>query len=203
MNTSNADKEIRVWDPLIRIFHWTLVISFAVDYLTGDDLTTIHIWFGYLITGLLLFRLLWGFVGPKHARFSDFLYSTGEIVTYLKSLVSGEPKRYLGHNPAGGVMVLLLLASLALTTGSGLLMLQASQGHILPPATSETPWFSDDDDDAFEGNEVLEEVHEFFANLTLVLVLLHVGGVVVSSRIHRENLVKAMITGRKPAEPGE
>lgn len=127
MNTSNTDKEVKVWDPLIRIFHWTLVIGFTVAYLTGDELTTIHIWSGYLIAGLLLVRLLWGFIGTKHARFRDFIYPPREVAAYLKSLVSGKSRRYLGHNPAGGVMVLLLLTSLVLTTGSGLMMLQSTQ----------------------------------------------------------------------------
>ncbi len=200
MNTSNTDKEVKVWDPLIRVFHWTLVIGFTVAYLTGDELTTIHIWSGYLIAGLLLVRLLWGFIGTKHARFRDFTYPPREVAAYLKSLVSGKSRRYLGHNPAGGVMVLLLLASLVLTTGSGLMMLQSTQGSLIPPPVSQSGWFADDDDE-FEGSEVLEEVHEFFANLTLLLVFLHIAGVVVSSRLHHENLVRAMITGRKPVDP--
>jgi cytochrome b len=202
MNTRSSDKEIKVWDPLIRIFHWTLVIGFTVAYLTGDELITIHIWSGYLIVGLLLIRLLWGFIGTKHARFKDFIYPPPEVVTSLKSLVSGKPRRYLGHNPAGGVMVLLLLASLMLTTGSGLVMLQNTQGSLFPPPVSQSGWFADDDDE-FEGSEVLEEVHEFFANLTLLLVFLHIAGVVVSSRLHHENLVRAMITGKKPLHPKE
>ncbi len=202
MNTSNTDKEVKVWDPLIRIFHWTLVIGFTVAYLTGDELTTIHIWSGYLIAGLLLVRLLWGFIGTKHARFRDFIYPPREVAAYLKSLVSGKSRRYLGHNPAGGVMVLLLLTSLVLTTGSGLMMLQSTQGSLIPPPVSQSGWFADDDDE-FEGGEVLEEVHEFFANLTLLLVILHIAGVVVSSRLHHENLVRAMITGKKPLHPEE
>ncbi len=202
MNTSNTDKEVKVWDPLIRIFHWTLVIGFTVAYLTGDELTTIHIWSGYLIAGLLLVRLLWGFIGTKHARFRDFIYPPREVAAYLKSLVSGKSRRYLGHNPAGGVMVLLLLTSLVLTTGSGLMMLQSTQGSLIPPPVSQSGWFADDDDE-FEGSEVLEEVHEFFANLTLLLVILHIAGVVVSSRLHHENLVRAMITGKKPLHPEE
>ena len=202
MNAQNADKQIKVWDPLIRIFHWTLVIGFTVAYLTGDELTTIHIWSGYLIVGLLLVRLLWGFIGTKHARFRDFIYSPGEVIAYLKSLVSGKPRHYLGHNPAGGVMVLLLLASLILTTGSGLMMLQSAQGSLFPPPVSQSGWFAGEDDE-LKGNELLEEVHEFFANLTLLLVFLHIAGVVVSSRLHHENLVRAMITGKKPLHPEE
>ncbi len=178
MKTTEEKTEIRVWDPLVRIFHWTLVISFVVDYATGDELETIHVWFGYLIAGLLAFRILWGFVGPKHARFSDFVRPPREVLAYLKSLFSGSPRRYLGHNPAGGAMIVALLASLLLTVASGILMIQF-------PATE----------------ELIEEVHEFFANLTLILVLAHIAGVFISGRLHHENLVRAMITGRKPVKP--
>ncbi|HDK38156.1 MAG TPA: cytochrome B [Thiolapillus brandeum] len=204
MNTENVRREIKIWDPLVRIFHWTLVVSFVVDYASGDELTTIHIWFGYLITGLLVFRIIWGFVGPKHARFSDFVYPPGEIITYVKSLVSGKPARYLGHNPAGGLMVILLLVSLGFTVGTGLLMIQTPKSGTLQVTDAQSSWLVYEDDDehkAHEGNEAFEEIHEFFANLTLLLVLLHIAGVVVSSRIHRENLVRSMINGKKPADP--
>ena len=200
------NEEVRVWDPLIRLFHWTLVAGFAVAYLSGDELDQLHVWAGYLITGLLVFRLIWGFVGSKHARFSDFLYSPRQVIGYTRSLFSGKPRRYLGHNPAGGVMVLLLLFSLSFTVGSGLVLdsgvgasSMAEIGQVMLPAKA----WADDDDDEHEGgeNEMLEEVHEFFANLTLLLVFLHIAGVVVSSRLHHENLVRAMVTGRKPRDP--
>lgn len=206
MAVENGNDEVRVWDPLIRIFHWTLVAGFTVAYLSGDELQGLHVWAGYLITGLLAFRLIWGFVGSRHARFSDFFYSPNQVMTYVRSLFSGKPKRYLGHNPAGAMMVFLLLFSLTFTAGSGL-MLDAGVGATPVVSAVEgflpaRAWADDDDDDEREGkeNEMLEEVHEFFANLTLLLVCLHIAGVVVSSRLHGENLVRAMITGRKPAE---
>jgi len=196
----DATRWIKVWDPLLRLFHWSLVIAFFAAYLTGDELQTVHLWAGYLITGLLAFRLLWGFIGPRHARFSDFLYSRAEIGTYLRDLAAGRPRRYLGHNPAGAVMVFLLLGSLILTAASGLALEQT-----LPEPTAQSAswfqWEDDEDEHEGEGNEILEELHEFFANLTLLLVLLHIAGVAVSSRLHHENLVRAMITGRKPAKP--
>jgi cytochrome b len=204
MNT-DVRNEVKVWDPLLRIFHWTLVISFAVDYVSGEEALQLHVWFGYLIAGLLVFRIPWGFIGPKYARFSDFVYSPREIGAYLKSLMAGSPKRYLGHNPAGGAMVVLLLVSLVLTTGSGLILQQTSDDA--PPLPSERMSLQYDDDDheeehgAFSASEAMEEVHEFFANLTLLLVLIHMAGVLVSSRLHREPLVRAMITGKKPADP--
>ncbi|WJW74304.1 cytochrome b/b6 domain-containing protein [Thiohalobacter sp. IOR34] len=214
--TDNDTQQIRVWDPLIRLFHWTLVIGFLVAYLSGDELLQIHLYAGYLITGLLVFRIVWGFIGSRHARFADFIYPPREIVAYLKSLGSGRPKRYLGHNPAGGVMVILLLLGLGLTVGTGLLMDDAAavqaEGAALHTAAADQGRLirvdaDDDDDEAFgkEGgmaHEVLEELHEFFANFTLFLVFLHIAGVIVSSRLHGENLVRAMITGNKPAEPG-
>ena len=207
MATEIGNEEVRVWDPLIRVFHWTLVAGFAVAYLSGDELDQLHVWAGYLITGLLAFRLIWGFVGSKHARFSDFLYSPRQVISYTRSLFSGKPRHYLGHNPAGGVMVFLLLFSLSFTVGSGLVLdsgvgasSMAEIGQVVLPAKA---WADDDDDNEHEGreNEMLEEVHEFFANLTLLLVFLHIVGVVVSSHLHHENLVRAMITGRKPREP--
>ena len=207
-STKTEPNEVRVWDPLIRIFHWTLVVSFVVAYLSGEELDQLHLWSGYLITGLLIFRLLWGFVGSKHARFRDFLYSPRQILDYGKSLLSGRPKRYLGHNPAGAVMVFMLLFSLSFTVASGLLLdagvgssAVAQLGQSVLPAKA---WADDDDEDEeHEGkeNELLEEVHEFFANLTLLLVFLHIAGVIVSGRLHRENLVRAMITGNKPLKP--
>ena len=193
----DATRWIKVWDPLLRLFHWSLVIAFFTAYLTGDELQTVHLWAGYLITGLLAFRLLWGFIGPRHARFSDFLYSRAEIGTYLRDLAAGRPRRYLGHNPAGAVMVFLLLGSLILTAASGLALEQT-----LPEPTAQSAsWFQWEDEHEGEGNEILEELHEFFANFTLLLVLIHIAGVAVSSRLHHENLVRAMITGRKPAKP--
>ncbi len=204
MQRESDGQEVKVWDPLVRIFHWTLVISFVVTYASGDELEGIHVWFGYLIAGLLVFRLAWGFVGPKHARFSDFVYGPQEILAYLRSLATGRPRRYLGHNPAGGLMVILLLVSLGFTTGTGLLMVQTPEAPAIQSVQERGGWFSgeeDEEDEEHEGNEVLEEVHEFFANLTLLLVLLHIAGVAVSSRLHHENLVRAMITGRKPAKP--
>ncbi len=206
------EREVRVWDPLVRLFHWSLVIGFFVAWLSGEELARTHLLAGYVVTGLLVFRLVWGFVGTRHARFSDFLYPPAEIIAYLKSLVSGSPRRYLGHNPAGGAMILLLLVSLSGTVATGLVM-DAGPTAGEPPSTSalspaperrlawleeeHEAWEHEEEED--EGEEALEELHEFFANFTLLLVFLHIAGVLVSSRLHGENLVRAMITGRKRA----
>ncbi len=217
MNPMTTENRVKVWDPLVRLFHWTLVIGFAVAYLSGNEMDQLHLYAGYVITGLLLFRLAWGFVGSRHARFSDFVRPPGEVIDYLKSLFSGHPKRYLGHNPAGGVMVILLLVSLAGTVGTGLMLDPAFNMVGMEGSISNQILVGDDDEDEDddddergyggmedgerEGNETVEEVHEVLANLTLLLVFLHIAGVVVSSRLHRENLVRAMITGYKPKDP--
>ncbi|RLA18392.1 MAG: cytochrome B [Gammaproteobacteria bacterium] len=184
---SNSNKNsIKVWDPLIRIFHWSLVFFFFLAFLTEDEWMTVHSYAGYSVGLLILFRLIWGVIGTRHARFSDFIRTPTQVVDYLKQVVDGKSKRYIGHNPAGAAMVVVLLISISLTTLSGI-ALYATEG--LGPL-SET-FFSTWSDD------ILEEVHEFFANFTLFMVFLHVGGVLFSSLLHQENLIRSMITGLK------
>jgi len=103
---------IKVWDPAVRLFHWSLVVAFTVAYFTEEDVLDVHVAAGYTVLGLVLFRILWGFIGPQHARFSDFVYRPGVVAAYLKDLMLGRARRYLGHNPAGGVMIILLFISL-------------------------------------------------------------------------------------------
>lgn len=196
MKSSN---EIKVWDPLVRIFHWSLVVTFFVAFLSGDEWENLHVAAGYGVAGLVVFRLIWGVIGTRHARFSDFVFSPATVIAYLKELATLRAKRYLGHNPAGGWMVVALLGSLALTTLTGM-----TAHGTFKVATSLIPVAVADEDgeegDEGEGDELFEEIHEFFAYLTLLLVALHVAGVVVSSLYHRENLVRAMLTGRKPRD---
>jgi cytochrome b len=118
MNTPS--QYVKVWDPIVRIGHWTLVIAFFTAYLTEDEFMTQHIWAGYVVAGVVLFRIFWGIIGSTHARFSDFIYSPSTVFAYLKSLLQRNPKHYLGHNPAGGAMVIALLISLCVTVYSGL-----------------------------------------------------------------------------------
>lgn len=188
MRAVHEQETVAVWDPLIRIFHWSLVVFFFTDYITGDELENVHVYVGYAITALIAFRLIWGLVGSRHARFTDFVTGPGEVLRYLGGLFAGRAKHYFGHNPAGGMMIIMLLISLVVTVISGIALL-ATDGQG-PLAGTFVAAYSDD---------AMEEVHEVFANLTLVLVGLHIAGVVVSSYLHRENLVKAMLTGRKPA----
>ncbi len=185
--------QVRVWDPLVRFFHWSLVTAFTVSFLTEDDFMTLHSWSGYLILGLLSVRIVWGLIGTRYARFSDFIYSPRNILQFLKDTLRLRARRYLGHNPAGGAMVILLILSLLLTglTGMGLYGAEEQAGPL-------AGWFVNG---GHAWGEALEEVHEFLANFTLLLVFIHVAGVIVESMIHRENLVSAMLTGFKKEQP--
>lgn len=170
-------RSVRVWDPLIRIFHWAVVTAVAAAWILEDS-GRLHEAAGYVVLGLVLLRLLWGMVGTRHARFSDFVPTPRRFLSYVTATAQRRAKRHLGHNPAGGAMIVALLTVLLVTAGSGWLMTT----------------------DAFWGTEWVEEFHEFAANVLLVLVAGHLTGVVVSSLMHRENLVLAMFTGRKRAE---
>lgn len=201
--------EIRVWDPLVRLFHWGLVLTFVISYLTGEEESSLHINAGYAVLGLITFRLIWGLVGTRHARFSDFLTTSSAAIGYLKSL-AGKPRRYIGHNPAGGWMVITMLVTLLVVTMSGLKVYAIEEG--MGPLAGDIPElaiigtvYADSDSDGTGGDsdpdesseEFWEEIHETSSNLMLLLILLHLAGVFISGRTHNENLVKAMLTGKK------
>jgi cytochrome b len=166
---------VKVWDLFVRVFHWSLVTLFVIAYATGDELEKVHIAAGYAIATLLALRIVWGFVGPKHARFTRFVRSPRSVLSYMREAVLLRAPRYLGHNPAGGAMIVALIAALLATCVTGVMMTT----------------------DAYWGAKWVEEMHEALANVTVGLVALHVLGVLVTSFEHRENLVKAMVTGRK------
>lgn len=166
---------VKVWDPFVRVFHWSLVTLFVVAYATGDEVERVHIAAGYAIAILLMLRVVWGVIGPRHARFHNFVRPPGEVLSYLRNAVRLAAPRHLGHNPAGAAMIVALLAVLAGTCATGVMMTT----------------------DGFWGARWVEGLHEALANLAIGLVALHVLGVLVSSFAHRENLVKAMVTGRK------
>ena len=182
--------EVRVWDPFVRIFHWSLVLTFTVAYITGEDLEILHNNTGYAVAGLVLLRIVWGFVGTRHARFSDFVYPPAEVRGFLRDTLRQRAQRYLGHNPAGGAMVVVMLLSLIITTLTGIAFYGVEDGAGPLAMLAGSPAWS---------REMLEEVHEFFANLMVLLVVVHIIGVIVESRLHHENLVKAMFNGRKRA----
>ncbi|MDA0369205.1 MAG: cytochrome b/b6 domain-containing protein [Proteobacteria bacterium] len=222
---AGLDERVKVWDRFVRLAHWALVAAFTVAFLTEDDAMSLHAWAGYVVGGIVVLRVVWGFIGPEHARFSDFLYRPGVVIGYLLALVRLRGRRYLGHSPAGGVMIIVLLAALAGTTGTGIWLYGAADGRgpLASLATSMEPaapiqgegreidgdddeYDTDDDDrrdtrngDSHDGRDdnALKEIHELLANLTLLLIILHVGGVLLASFAHRENLPRAMITGTK------
>lgn len=171
--------KILVWDAPTRAFHWLLAFSFVGAFATGDSerWRDVHVAVGCTMAGLIAFRAVWGLIGTRYARFRSFFYGPWEIATYLFSLLRFAPRRYPGHNPAGSLAVYLLLALGVIATASGLFVYNEI------------------------GGEWIEELHEGAANAMLALVLVHVAGVMVSSVLHRENLVLAMVTGMKCGEP--
>ncbi len=186
LSMNNEKNNIVVWDVLVRIFHWSLVLFFAIAYLSEDDWINIHSYAGYTLFLLLLFRLYWGIFGTKYAKFSQFIATPKTAIKYLKDEVLGNAKHYLGHNPAGALMIVALMLSLFLSILSGVAIF-ATEGHG-PLALTFFASFS---------GKVLEDIHEVAVNFTLFLVFLHIGGVIFSSFMQKENLVKAMLTGRK------
>jgi cytochrome b len=174
-------QQVLVWDVPTRVFHWLLAASFAGAFLTGDSerWRDVHVMLGYTFTGLVGFRLVWGLIGTRYARFRSFLFRPGELFAYVRSLLSRSPRHYLGHNPAGSIAILLLLGLGIVTGASG--------------------WATYND----IGGGPLEELHEGAAFAMLAVVGVHIAGVLVSSLLHRENLVRAMITGRKYGDPAQ
>jgi cytochrome b len=183
MNTPSAfpNKRILVWDLPTRLFHWLLVASFAGAWVTAESESwrLIHVALGYTVAALVVFRLCWGFAGSRYARFSEFVKGPSDVLEYVRGMLRRDPARFVGHNPAGAVAILALLLSGGLVTLTGYATYEELGGH----------W--------------LEEVHEALPSIVLAVVLVHIAGVIVGSVMHRENLVRAMITGRKDGAPAE
>jgi cytochrome b len=167
---------LRVWDPFVRVFHWGLVAAFAAAWLTADEAEVSHLWIGYVVVALIGLRLVWGGIGPRHARFDSFLRAPTAVLRYVKDMLAGAPRRHLGHNPVGGFMIVAMLANLGVLGYTGWAITAGIGGH-----------------------EAMEALHEGAATVMLALVGLHVTGVVAASLVHRENLPLSMITGRKRA----
>jgi cytochrome b len=185
---------IKVWDIFVRFSHWAVALGFFVAYLTEDDLVTLHVWAGYLVGGLVVLRLLWGIVGPKHARFGDFIVGPRRVLAYLMKLASFRAPRHLGHSPAGGAMAIALWLGMLAIVWSGLELYAVEEGRGPLAALSASPVVSG------EGDSVWEEIHEFLSDIVVYLVVLHIVGVLLASLAHRENLVRAMLDGRKRAK---
>jgi cytochrome b len=171
---TQSSGRVQVWDLGVRLFHWSLATIVALTYFF-DDPRSLHRSLGYIVIGLIAFRLIWGLVGSRHARFAEFVPGPARLVGYLHDMLRGREDRYLGHNPAGAAMIVTLLATLGAIGASGYMM-----GL-----------------DAFFGQSWVEHTHELLVDFLLILVAGHVGGVIYSSWRHRENLVKSMITGQK------
>ena len=179
-----------IWDLPTRLFHWALVASFAVAWITAesDEWLAVHVFCGYLMLGLIGFRLVWGFVGSHFARFASFRFSPQQGIQYLKDVASGRAARFVGHNPTGSLAIYILLA-LSLVVGvAGILTLGAEEQQGLAAG-----WFS------FAQGDLFKEVHEVAATLMLLVVGGHIAGVVVESVLHKENLARSMVTGLKHA----
>lgn len=173
-------RSVAVWDPVVRIVHWLIVIGFALNMFVTEDGKPIHRWIGYAILAAILFRLVWGFVGTTHARFSDFVPTPARLWNYGKALLRGQEPRYVGHNPAAAMMIIALISLLVLCGITGWM-----QGL-----------------DAFWGKEWVQDLHEASAYAISALVGIHVLAAIVESLRHRENLIWAMMTGRKRAPSG-
>lgn len=171
--------KILVWDWPVRIGHWLMAGAFALAWLTAESETwrLVHVFAGATVFAVAAFRLPWGFIGTRYARFADFVRGPGAVKTYLLSLLKLEPTHHTGHNPAGGWAIVLLLL-LGMTTA---LAGWANYNEI--------------------GGEMMEELHEGLAAAMLTVVIVHLAGVVSGSLLHGENLPRAMLTGRKEGEP--
>lgn len=219
-------KKIYVWDKFVRLFHWSLVVLFCTSYLTGEAETELHIYSGYGIFALVLTRIGWGLIGSRHARFSDFVTGPSAVFKHAKAMLSGEGPSYRGHNPLGGWMIIALLTMLLLTTLSGMKLYAVEEGKG-PLASrvsliSQAQASPDEDEDHHfylgdgyqhayrnaeeegadheadeEAEEIWEEIHEASVNGLILLIILHIAGVIISSRLEAQSLVRAMITGNK------
>lgn len=179
--TPKETSRVLVWDLPVRVFHWLMVVSFALAWLTSESerWRLVHVTLGYTMAGLVAFRLVWGLVGSKPARFASFVRGPAAVKAYLASLRSGQPEHHTGHNPAGALAIVGLLGLTVLTTALG----WATYNEL--------------------GGEWLAEGHELAANTMIALVALHLLGVISGSLAHRENLARAMVTGRKAGQPQE
>lgn len=170
-----ARPRTRVWDVFVRLFHWSLVSCVVLNQFVLEEGETPHQWAGYIASALVLARVVWGFIGSHYARFSDFFPTPGRVVSHLKALRRGEHPAYMGHNPLGAMMMLLLM--------------------VLVLALGFTGWLQGTD--AYWGEEWLQELHEVLANGLLLAAGMHAAAAIVMGRLERVNLVKAMVTGYK------
>ena len=209
LRTTSRPASTLVWDPLVRFGHWALVAAFAVAYFSAEEEAggpdPLHVWGGYVAGAIVVLQLVWGFVGPRHARFSDFVRSPIVALAYFRDLLYGRARRYVGHSPAGGAMVIALLVFLAATVATGLIAYgEEGKGPLAAIMVSDANANGNEAEHRAVGKpgrkqseSTLAELHGLLANITVALVVAHIFGVAVASFVHKENLVLAMITGRK------
>ena len=189
------------WDPVVRLSHWLIAAAVIINGLLSEPGGAIHIWVGWIAMAVLVIRLVWGFIGPKEARFAAFLPDPREAVSHLFSLLRGKPKEYPSHNPAGAIMVYALWACLAAVIATGLIMTDAKTPIAIAKeraAVEQGDWSvlaGEDEETSETSGEIVKEIHETAANLMLVLALVHVAGVAAESYALRRNLVRPMIKG--------
>lgn len=183
---TTAPQDVKVWDPLVRIFHWSLVFFFMLAFITEDEWLSVHVQAGYAVSMLVGFRLFWGLVGSRYARFLTFVKSPSTVISHIKGMLTFNAPHYLGHNPVAAVMIIALLLSIIMTAFTGMVTISTEGNGPLAGTFL-----------ASLNGEWMGEIHEFFANFTLLLVIAHLAGVVFSSFIEGENLARAMVTGRK------
>ena len=173
--------QIRVWDAPTRVFHWLLVFSFAGAYLTSESerWSLVHITLGYTLGGLITFRLIWGFVGTRYARFTSFVKGPSEVLQYAKSMATLKPKHFVGHNPLGAVAIVLLIVSGIAIVVTGYAVFNEI------------------------GGEWVAELHEIASHIMLILVGIHIVGVIAASWLHKENLARAMVNGFKQGKAAD
>lgn len=176
-----ATRKVLVWDAPVRVFHWLMVLSFAAAYFTAESerWRLVHATLGYTMVGLVAFRVAWGLVGTRYARFSSFVRGPAAIASYVRGLIRGRPEHHVGHNPAGALAIIALLGLTLVVTAAG----WATYNEV--------------------GGKWLEELHEGAANVMLAVVGVHVAGVLIGTWLHHDNLVGAMLTGRKPGRPDD
>lgn len=183
-------ERVRVWDPFVRVFHWGLASAFAAGWLTQEERYDWHLAAGYAVLGLVALRILWGLLGSRHARFTDFVRGPATVLRYLGQVARGRAPRYLGHNPAGGAMIVALLLAMLAVTLSGV-ALDAAENRAGPLG----------DTTLFRYADIVARIHVVATDVSLVLIALHLAGVIHASLAHRENLVRAMVTGTKTRQP--
>jgi cytochrome b len=168
-------QHLKVWDPLVRLFHWCLVAAFAANVFLTKPGKLVHEWVGYAVAGLIAVRLIWGLVGTRHARFADFPPSVPGAIAQMQDMVTGRRHVHAGHSPLGAWMIYNLLVTMIAIAVSGYMQ-------------TTLPFF---------GVKWVESAHEFFVNWAEISIVLHITAVIVESRRLRVNLAKAMVTGYK------